>query len=444
MKKIFSVILLFLFSCIVVQATSASGSLNSVINQSGIPKSSVSVSIKNSDTGKVVYSLNDKILMHPASVQKMLTIVPAIDALGEDYKFTTYLYSRGENEYVMELGADPYLKTKDLQKLVSLIDGKTIKKLYIDDSIIEKKSWGEGWQWDDDLNVLMPRFNAYNLDSNLMKITVMPSGKGQEVIIINQNKSPVTFINCVSLGDKNNIKVTRDNTASTNTITLTGVVKSPQEIVIPINNPERYFNAKLTNVMERRNIYLKEYYSFSKVKPSDKLKGEVNHPISIAISDILENSNNMVSETLVKVASQKTYGETGTDTNGIKLFQDYCKKIGLNTSTIRLTDASGVSKNNLVSTDFITEFLIKNKDNKTLAKLAAPGTGTLISRMAPLKDNLRAKTGTLSDISSIAGFLETKKGNHYVFSIIINDPNSTSSDKKVMEDYFIREMYLKL
>ena len=64
--------------------------------------------------------------------------------------------------------------------------------------------------------------------------------------------------------------------------------------------------------------------------------------------------------------------------------------------------------------------------------------------MIPLKDNLKAKTGTLSDISTIAGFLTSKSGNKYAFCIMINDPKSTSSEKKVVEDYIIRDMYLKL
>ena len=56
----------------------------------------------------------------------------------------------------------------------------------------------------------------------------------------------------------------------------------------------------------------------------------------------------------------------------------------------------------------------------------------------------RAKTGTLTDISSIAGFLTTKKGQNLVFCIINNDVNLSNSDKKMLEDYIIREAYLRL
>ena len=152
----------------------------------------------------------------------------------------------------------------------------------------------------------------------------------------------------------------------------------------------------------------------------------------------------MVSETVSKLAGGKAYNDRGTDIYGIKLFNKYCEKLGLDSSKIRLTDASGVSKNNLISTDFISEYLVKNKDSKILEHMAKPGEGTLTHRMLPIKENLRAKTGTLSDTSSIAGFLTTKKGHKYAFAIIINDTSSTISDMKTLEDYLIREAYLRL
>ena len=87
--------------------------------------------------------------------------------------------------------------------------------------------------------------------------------------------------------------------------------------------------------------------------------------------------------------------------------------------------------------------MVKSKDNTTLSKMAIAGEGTLANRMLPLKDNIKAKTGTLSDISSIAGFLTSKRGNKYAFCIIINDPSSSNSDKKNLEDYLLRELYIK-
>ena len=442
MKKIL-VLILAMFLGLSVNAKSAKRDFSSVINESGVEKNAISVSIKDLNTGKPVYELNEKILMHPASVQKMLTLIPAMEILGDEYEFTTSIYKRGENEYIIKLGADPYLSYKDLKKLVNYIE-EDAKKVYIDDSVLEQKSWGEGWQWDDDLNILMPRFNSYNLDGNLLKITIMPTEKGQLATIINPSKYPVVFINNVTTDDKNDVKVSRDNSISSNTLTLEGTVNKPVTVYIPLNNLKRYFNIRLTNALEDRKIYLKENFAKNKVEDKDTELGEVVHPINNAVDDILKNSNNLASEIVSKLAGGKAYNEKGTDSNGIKVFKEYCKKISLDDSKIRITDASGVSKNNLISADFISEFLIKNKDNKTLQKLPSPSEGTLTHRMLPIKNNLRAKTGTHNDASSIAGFLTSKNGNKYAFCIIINDTTSTVSDMKALEDYLLREAYLRL
>lgn len=443
MKKLLLILFMFIL-CLGADAKSLHRSFGTLINESGISKDSVAISVKNVDTGKTVFAQNERVLLHPASVQKLLTIAPIVEVLGNDYTFKTELYKRGTNGYLIKLGADPYLESSDLDTLVKSINPDKVKQIYIDNNIVEKKDWGEGWQWDDDLNSSMPRFGSYNLDGNVTKITVMPTDPGKQAFIINPQKSPMIFFNTVVTGSKNDIKISRDNIISANTIKLEGLVNTPASYVIPNNNLKLYFNKKLTDSLADRNIYLKAPYIDSAKSSSDRLITTVEHPISRGISDVLLNSNNMVAETMSKIAAGKYYNKQGTDTDAIRLFNEYCEKHGIDSSRIRLVDASGVSKNNLSDVDFISEFLVKNKDNKIFDNLAAPGEGTLSTRLIPLKDNLRAKTGTLSDISSIAGYLISRSGRRYAFAIIINEPSSQSSAKKNLENYLIREMYYRL
>ena len=443
MKKII-LTLLTLAIALNVQAKQIKNNFETVIKDSGVDMESISVSIKNVNNGKTVYSLNDKMLMSPASVQKILTTPVALETLGEDYEFSTEIYSRGNSAYIIKLAADPYLKSSDLKSLLQKVTPEA-KQIYIDDSIVDSKTWGEGWQWDDDMNILMPRFGAYNLDKNIIKLTVMPPTNGQFATIINPSKYPLVFFNNVTQGNKTSVSVQRDNSISANTLVLKGTVARPTIIQIPTNNLKRYFDIQLTRALENKKIYLKNYGTSSKVSSSDVLLTKVSHKISPAASDILKNSNNLVSETIFKLAGAKHCGlKTGSDTAGLKMFNDYCKKNNLDNSRIRMTDASGVSKNNLISADFVTSFLILNKDNKILTKLPSPGEGTLTHRMLPIKENLKAKTGTLSDISSIAGFLTSRSGKKYAFCIISNDMKLSSSDKKMLEDFILREAYLKL
>ena len=76
--------------------------------------------------------------------------------------------------------------------------------------------------------------------------------------------------------------------------------------------------------------------------------------------------------------------------------------------------------------------------------LPRPGEGTLTQRLLSVRDNLKAKTGTLSNISSIAGYITTKSGHELAFCIIQNDVKNSPSDKKMLEDYIIKEIYLRL
>ena len=283
------------------------------------------------------------------------------------------------------------------------------------------------------------------MDKNLVKLTIMPTKEGQFATIINPSKYPLVFFNHIKTADKTSIKIHRDNNVSNNTLMLSGTVTRPTTVYIPVNNLQRYFNVQLTKALEDRKIYLKHAFVPNKLSEKDVLVNEITHNIDKALNDVLKNSNNLVSETMFKLAGGKYLGlETGTDSAGIKMFNDYCVRNGIDNSRIRITDASGVSKNNMVSADFITDFLNINKDNKIMEILPKPGEGTLTHRMLPIKDNLRAKTGTLSDLSSIAGYLTSKKGKKYTFCIIINDMKLSKSDKKMLEDFIIREAYIRL
>lgn len=155
----------------------------------------------------------------------------------------------------------------------------------------------------------------------------------------------------------------------------------------------------------------------------------------------------MSAETLFKVAGGKFVNNTGAIKNSVKMFDEYCKKNDLNNENIRITDGSGVSKNNLMTADFMTDFLVlqtkQNNFEKYMQTFPTAGEGTLKNRMLYFKDTIYAKTGTLSDISAICGYIKTRNGNLVAFDIMINDPKSSSSAKKTTEEQIIRAIYNK-
>ena len=211
MRKIISLFFAIFLTLSSVQAENVTKTINSLIN-----KDAVSVSVKDISNGKEVYSLNKKAPMIPASTLKLVTSSAALNTLGSDYEFSTKLYKSTNNDLYLKLGADPFLTSSDLKQLMSDAKDKNIlepKNFFIDSSIFDNIEWGEGWQWDDEMNPLMPKFGAYNLDGNLIKIEITPSMQNMPPSIVVKPFYPLTFMNLITTDitlDKNNISIVKD------------------------------------------------------------------------------------------------------------------------------------------------------------------------------------------------------------------------------------------
>ena len=448
MKKILLTGLTILLATFAFPAFAAD-SINKVIAESNINKSAISISVKDLKTGKTVFALHENKPVNPASTQKLVTSAASLNMLGQDYKFETKLYKSTNNELFLKLGADPYFSTGDLKALFNAAKAKNVltpKMVYIDDYILDSVNWGEGWQWDDELNPLMPKFGPYNLDRNLINIIVAPTSPGAPANVYPEVFYPIGFMNLVTTGKTNTIKVVHNTNLPAGMLQIEGTVQKLTKVTIPVPNMKRYFRLRLEDSVSNAKI---EYYGqIAEKKLPEKniyLIKSISHPLKTAMIDILQNSNNMVAETVFKIAGGKFVKNTGSIDSAIKMFNDFCSKQGLKVEDIKIVDGSGVSKNNLMTADFMTSFLVAEAklDNFEVFKsaMASPGSGTLENRMLYFKDNLKAKTGTLTNISAIAGYIKTQKGRNLAFDIMINDPKVKQADKRMLEEYILRSIF---
>ena len=304
MKKLFN-ILITLLLITTTQAKTYSAAIDKTIAQSEINKGAVSVSVKDTETGKVVYKLNDTQPTMPASTLKLITLGASLDTLGDNYEFSTKLYKTTNNDLYLKLGADPFLTSAGLNSLMEkAVKDKKItspKIIYVDDYIFDKTEWGEGWQWDDDLNPLMPKFSSYNIDKNLLSIIISPTTSGSPAQIYTTKFYPITFMNLVTTGNENYIELNRNNSIAPNILNVAGTIKKQITQEIRINNPKRYFILRLEDAIKSAKM---DYYGGfpQKKTPSTNvyLVAEVKHPISQAVKAILMDSNNFVAETVFK------------------------------------------------------------------------------------------------------------------------------------------------
>ncbi len=332
MHKIIS---LLLSLCISVTCANAE-SITKVINSLNVNKSAVSISIKEIESGKSVYSLNEKTPMIPASTLKLITSSAAADTLGIDYKFSTKMYKSTNNDLYIKLGADPFLSSMDLKTLIDAAKEKNIispKNIYLDASIFDSVEWGEGWQWDDDLNILMPKFSAYNLDGNLLRVEISPNTDNTPASISVKPFYPVTFMNLVnsdSASGLDNINLSRNNSIAPNIIEAKGFVSKTNIVKIPVNNTKRYFILRMEDAIRDKKL---DYYAPIKNAnlPQNNiyLVGEICHELPEALNAILKSSNNLVAETLFKLGGAVWAKAQGTTENSLKMLNAYFEKLNI-------------------------------------------------------------------------------------------------------------------
>ena len=444
-------LLTLLFVLALTTKCAFANSLDSVINGSKISKNaSVSVSLRKLSTGNVVYENDSKKLLNPASTLKAFTFPVILKQLGDDYSFKTQIYKSGKDTAYLKLSGDPSLTAKNMRHLIKALrshDLKQPEKFYIDDSVMDDFEYGIGWQWDDEVSTYMPKISSYNLDWNIFTLTVQPSDDKKSVKVKNPYNYNVSVINKLKPGSQNNIVVSRNFWEGAEKVTLMGTVNSATAVNIPAYNQKRYFLSAMQDNMNNANVRYYGSFESKKVPKDATLLQEYTTPIEGLYAAMMINSSNLVAETLFKHAGAKYTGKQGSTASGIEAFKDYYKNIGLDVDDIVIVDGSGVSRNDLLSTDWMTKALYKiNKNDKDFdykKRFNKPNEGTMVNRLFDLRDYLWAKTGTLANTSGLTGYITTKSGNEYAFAILIQNTNMPISEAKKLEDEIITTVYKK-
>lgn len=454
MKNLFKILTLIMVLMFTVNSSFAFslGKLDKYIKKSELNENAiVAISVKNLKDGSIVYEQNAKTLLHPASTLKIFTAYSSMNLLGSDYTFKTQLLKDDENNLYIKLGADPLLTTSQLNQAFHKLkeDGNTkFNNIYFDDSILDKKEFATGWMWDDDINPYTPKVSSYNLDGNILKVDMLKMDNGNILTELKSNY-PMSVISNIDVNNKKDyIEVNRYNWTNPEVVEIYASVVEPKPLSVPISSMRRYFIHNVENAIDTNSIKIAGSLYSSKLAPENaQVLAEITNPIAPVIPLILQNSNNLMSETIFKLAGSKKYNATGTSFHSVNAFNEFYKKNGISTDKILVKDGSGVSRNNLVSVGWITDSLVKLNKEKDFEsfkeKMAQPGDGTLSNRLFDLRGDAFLKTGSLSNVSAISGFVKSQDGNDYAVAIIVQNFMEEQTKVKKFEDDIIKLIYSK-
>ena len=156
-----------------------------------------------------------------------------------------------------------------------------------------------------------------------------------------------------------------------------------------------------------------------------------------------KDSINLYAETLLFQIGIRGQGLPGTRKSGLATLSRYLQREGLPPEDYRLEDGCGLSRYDAVSPEEITHLLARvPRDplvySPLLVALPIAGTdGTMADRLSALKGRFRAKTGTMSAVSNVAGYLSTSDGRTLAIAIMTNGYLGTPERVRHLQDALV-------
>jgi D-alanyl-D-alanine carboxypeptidase/D-alanyl-D-alanine-endopeptidase (penicillin-binding protein 4) len=217
---------------------------------------------------------------------------------------------------------------------------------------------------------------------------------------------------------------------SDNRITVLGELKvatRAQVSWIPVRDPALYFGTVLKETLAREGVDVAGDLAFDPALALTTKHTEVilaEHTLGDAVRRCNTVSQNLYAEMILKLLGFRFRG-TGSTAAGIEVVQEFLRTdVGID--DVEQVDGSGLARGNKASAESMTKLLRYMKDHRHgkgfFESLAVGGeSGTLAKRLKTTGGRVRAKTGSISGVSTLTGYAESSTGEMFVFSILVNN-----------------------
>lgn len=448
------------------------GEINEILQDERLNGALAGVSIQKADSGEQIYDHFGDTRLKPASNMKLFTMAAALESLGEDHRFTTEIHTDGQlkgkvlhgNLYLKGKG-DPTLLEEDFERFAEQLKSQGIQKvkgdLLGDDSWFDDERLSEDMTWKNEVYYVGAQVSAltaspnadYDAGSIIVEANAGAAAGDEAKVTLAPETDYVTVVNnakTVAAGEPKTLSITRKH--GTNEIVVEGNIPeqgSRTREWIAVHEPSGYALSLFEKALGNAGIDRIGQSATAMGVTPDHSRLLVEHQ-SMTLAELslpfMKLSNNGHGEALAKEMGKVINGE-GSWTAGIDVMESVSSGLGVNVDTVQLRDASGMSHVNLIPANEISQLLFAAQSepwfDTFLASLPVAGAaerlvgGTLRNRMkgTAAEGNVQAKTGSLSSVSSLAGYATTKDGDRLIFAIVLNNHLSsvTSIENAIAE-----------
>ncbi|MFC7622654.1 D-alanyl-D-alanine carboxypeptidase/D-alanyl-D-alanine-endopeptidase [Microlunatus sp. GCM10028923] len=422
--------------------------------------SQVALLVRDAATGETLYDRNGGQRMLPASNTKLFTSTAAMEVLGPDFRFHTDVLAtaplRGgtlRGDLYLKGYGDPTAREADYQALAEQLRAAGVRHvdgdLVADDSYFDQVRLGDSWAWDDEQAYYAAQISALTLapnddyDTGTAIVESRPgasAGAPVRVGLVPANRL-IKIVNTATTGaagSESTLNVEREHGG--NVVRVSGSLPldaGTDQSLITVWEPEFYAADVFRLALEAEGIEVDgKITAATTPAKARRLAEDKSMTVGELMTPFLKLSNNIHAETLIKTMGAVAEAD-GSWPAGLGVVSSYAQVVGVEVDRLRISDGSGLTRKTNLTADAITDVLIAAQrepwwpqwyDGLPIAgKPERLIGGTLRTRMldTPAAGNLRGKTGTLTGVSALSGYVTTKDGRKLVFSMISNNQLSS-------------------
>src|SRR5256885_2965892 len=429
--------------------------------------------IADAESGETLYEQNADKYFVPASNMKLFTTALALAKLGPEYRFHTTVETRGAISSEGVLGGDltlvgrgdpnlsnrkfPYelkeefdgLPEKALLELADAVAAKGVKEISGDvsgdDTYFPRERYPNGWESDDMVWEYGAAISAIVVDDNTVALTLTPGEQAGNPVqaAVTPATPDFTVENDVTTSAaemKSDLTLTRE--PGSHLVVVKGSLpakSAPRRLVLAIEEPAQHAATLLKRLLEERGIKVggvaRGRHQQEEVAGDPLVLAEhVSAPLGDTVKLINKISQNLHTEMLLRTVARQNGVWTTVD-ELMKVPSDFYLAAGIAPGDVIQTDASGLSRHDLVTPRAIVTLLSFAQRQSWFgfyyASLPVAGVdGTLEDRMKNTlaAGRIHAKTGSVEHVRTLSGFAETPGGRRVIFSFLTNNQGGKSHE----------------
>jgi D-alanyl-D-alanine carboxypeptidase/D-alanyl-D-alanine-endopeptidase (penicillin-binding protein 4) len=426
------------------------------------------IHIEDAETGEVLADVAGEKRFLPASNMKLVTTAAALGVLGPDFRVRTSVYVPPPDANGVVTGdltlvgrGDPTISDRyntdkkdtrltPLEQLADRVAAAGIREItgdvVGDESYFRAAPLGDGWGWDDLQWYYGAEVSALSVADNHVTLTVAPTRPGEKVAVTCTPATDyITLRNeAVTAASKETDTFGLHRGLADNVIELYGALppNGGRELGVAVHDPARFAAHLFRDMLVRRGIVVRGGIrrADANLRQRQPLALETlrevafieSPPLALWVRTTNKISSNLYAELLLRhLGKARGAPDKDADVAGCEVVADFLARAGVAVAELKIRDGSGLSRLDNLTPGALTTLLRFMRNHPTwdvfYDSLPIAGVdGTLRSRMKGTRaaDNLRAKTGTLDDVSALAGYVTAADGRVLVFSFVANHLNT--------------------